>query len=146
MAPLTERSYGASRRAGPGEALRAGAGRLLVAVLDARGAVGGERQILLGVRRAPLAEPAHGARDALVERRLRLPLEQVVRLADVGHVVGHLAEERRRLADPRLHAELGGDQLRGAHERVALAVREVDRLVRDPAVGEAFDAAGDAVD
>ena len=39
-----------------------------------------------------------------------------------------------------------GDQLRGAHERVALPVGEVDRLVRDPPVGEALDAARDAVD
>ena len=72
--------------------------------------------------------------------------EQVVRLADVGDVVRHLADERRRLRDLRLDAELGRDQLGCAHERVALAVGEVDRLVRDAAVGEALDAARDAVD
>ena len=63
--------------------------------------------VLLRMRGAPLAEPCDRARDALVERGLRLPAQQVVRLADVGDVVRHLADERRRERDLRLDAELG---------------------------------------
>ena len=54
------------------------------------------------VRGSPLAEPRDRARDALVERHLRLPAEQVARLADVGDVARHLPDERRRIE--RTHA------------------------------------------
>ena len=69
-----------------------------------------------------------------------------MRLADVGHVARHLAEQRRRDRHLRLDVELGRDQLGGADERVALAEREVDRLVRDAAVDERLDPARDPVD
>ena len=88
-----------------------------------------------------LPEPGDRPRDAVVERHLRRPAEQVVRLADVCDVTRHLAEQRGRDRHLRLDVEFGGDQLGGANERVALAERQVDRLVRDAAVGESFDPA-----
>src|SRR5512133_1265651 len=93
-----------------------------------------------------LAEPGDRARDSLVERHARLPAEQVARLADVRDVVRHLAEQGRREADLRLDAERAGDQLRGPDERVALAEREVDRLVDDVAGDERLDPTREAVD
>src|SRR5690242_8527350 len=126
--------------------LAVGAGRLLEAMLDlARGARADERTIFLRVRAAPLVEPGDGARDAVAERRRRLPAEQLARLADVGDVVGHLAEERRSERDLRVDVELRSDELGRAHEGVALAEGEVDRLVRDPALDECRHATGDAV-
>src|SRR5438477_11000391 len=113
--------------------LRAGGCRLLEAMLDlGRAARALERPVFLGMGRTPLAEPRDRARDALRERRLRLPAEQPARPAHVRDVVRHLAEQRRREADLRVDTKLSGDQLRRADERVALAEREVDRLVRDP--------------
>src|ERR687888_2358579 len=93
-----------------------------------------------------LAEPRHRARDALVERHLWFPAEQVACLADVRDVVRHLAEQRRCEGDLRLDAQLAGDQLGRAHESVSLAVLEVDRLVHDGAGGELLDPAREAVD
>src|SRR5689334_18457364 len=85
---------------------------LLEAMLDLAGEARPlERAVLLRVRRAPFLEPCDRARDALVERRLRLPGEQLARLADVGDVVRHLAEQRRGDLDLRLDAELACDQL-----------------------------------
>ena len=93
-----------------------------------------------------LPEPGDGAGDPLVERHLRVVAEQLARLAQVGDVVRHLAEQRRRDRHLRLDAELRGDPLRGVDERVALPVGEVDRLVDDPALGERLDPAHDPVD
>src|SRR5262245_2938244 len=127
--------------------LRAGAGGELEAMLDLVGRLrADERAVLLRMRGAPLLEPGDRARDADFERRLRLPPEQLARLADVGHVVRHLAEERGRDRDRRLHVELAGDQLGRADEGVSLAVGEVDRLVRGGVARQGVDAAGDAVD
>src|SRR5262245_54866238 len=57
--------------------LRARAGRLLEAVLDAVVCgVRRERQVFLGMVGAPLPEPLHRPRDPLVQRRPRTPLEQ----------------------------------------------------------------------
>src|SRR3954447_17717418 len=92
--------------------LRPSAGRLLEAMLDlvAR-ARALEQAVLLGMRRAPLLEPGNRLRDPFGERRLRLPGEQLVRLAHVGDVVGDLTEQRRRDRDLRIDVELGRDQL-----------------------------------
>ena len=59
--------------------------------------------------------------------------------------MGHFAEQRRRKRDLRFDAELGRDQLGGMHERVALAIREIDGLVHHSPVGERLDAARDPV-
>ncbi len=69
-----------------------------------------------------------------------------MRLADVGDVAGHLAEQRGGDRHPRLYSDLGGDQLGRAHEGVSLPVGEVDRLVGDAALGERLDAAHHPVD
>src|SRR3954447_21741802 len=71
--------------------------RLLEAMLELV-ADGGtdELPVLLRMRSAPLLEPCDGLRDAVAQRRLRLPAEQVARLADVCDIVRHLAEQRRR--------------------------------------------------
>ncbi len=91
-------------------------------------------------------EPLDRARDALLERRRRLPAQQVTGLADVRDVVSDLTEQGRRLRDLRRHVELRRDQLGGSHEGVPLAVGEIDRLVRDAPVRETLDAAHDSVD
>src|SRR5919198_4263699 len=98
--------------------------------------VGRKRAVLFRMRRAVLLEPGDRARDALLERHLRLVAQQLARLGQIGDVVGHLTEQRGREGDLRLDAELGGDQLRGVDERVALTVSEVDRLVHDPTIRE----------
>ncbi len=119
-----------------------GAGGLLEAVRDLIGPVVHERALLVErVLHAPLLEPGDCLRDPLVERRRRLPAEQLSCLAYVGDVVSHFAEQRRRVVDLRLDFELGGDQLGRADQRIALAVGEVDRLVCHPAAGEPLDAA-----
>src|SRR6476661_1210763 len=92
--------------------LRGSAGRLLEAMLDlGRRAGAFERAVLLGMHRAPIAEPRDAPRDALVERRLRLPVEELARLAHVGDVVRHLAEQRRGDRHLRRDAELRRDQV-----------------------------------
>jgi len=69
---------------------------LLEAMLDLAGLVlGYVRAIFLGMVAAPFAEPGNGIRNPLCEWRCRCPAEQIVRLADVGDVVRHLAEQRR---------------------------------------------------
>ena len=65
-----------------------------------------------------------------------LVAEQVARPADVGDVVRHLAEQRRRDRHLRLNAELAADQLGAADERCSRAVGEIDRLVYDAPLGE----------
>src|SRR5690242_19169286 len=98
-----------------------GAGGLLEAVRDLLSAIVDDRPLLVErMLRAPLPEPGDGLRDPGVERRRRLPVQELTRLPDVGDVVGHLAEQRAGVLDLRLDAELGGDQLRRADERVAL--------------------------
>src|SRR5205814_5305556 len=122
-------------------------GRLLEAMLELRGGPRAlEGPVLLGMRCSPFAEPCDRTRYAFGERRPGLPAEQPARLADVRDVVRHLAEQRRCMVNLRLDAEFGGDQFGGTHERVALAVGEVDRLVGDSAFRERVDAKGDAVD
>src|SRR5262249_20747794 len=124
--------------------LETGAGRLLVAMVELGSRARPlERPVLFRMRGAPLTEPGHGLRDSVGERCLRLPAEQPARLADVGDVVRDLAEKRRGHRDARIDLELRGDQLGGAHERIALPVGEVDRLVRDAAFDERVHAAGD---
>ncbi len=76
----------------------------------------------------------------------RAVAEQLARLREIRDVVRHLAEERGRERHVRLDAQLGRDPLRAVHERVPLAVGEVDRLVDHPALRERLDAAGDPVD
>src|SRR5215218_9224206 len=128
-------------------ALRARAGGLLEAMLElVRVGLLEERAVLLRVRLAPLAEPRYAFRNARVERRRGRPVEEVARLANVRHVARHLAEQRRREPDLRLRSHLGADQLGGAHERVPLAVGEVDRRVGDAPVGERVDPSRDPVD
>src|ERR687888_2254103 len=108
--------------------------------------VGGKRAVLFRMCGAVLLEPGDRARNALLERHARLVAEQLPRLREVGDVVRHLAEQRRRQCDLRLDVELRRDQLRRVRERVALAVRQVDRLVHDAAVGQRLDTARDPVD
>src|SRR3954469_1310727 len=105
-----------------------------------------ERPVLLRMGRAPLLEPRDRSRDALCKRYLRLPPEQLARLADVGDVVRPLTEQRWGDLDLRLDGELGRDQLRGAHERVPLAERQVDGLVANTLLGERVHAPCDPVD
>src|SRR5262249_60143854 len=77
-------------------------------------------------------EPRDRLRYSLVERRRRLPAEQLACLADVRDVVGHLAEQRARTVDLRLDVELGCNQLGRADESVALAVRSEDHTSELP--------------
>src|SRR6266516_1198561 len=120
---------------------------LLEAMLDlSHRACALEGPILLRMRRTPLAEPRDRTRDTVGERRLGLPAEQLACLGHVCDVMRDLAEQRGGSVDLRLDAQLSCDQLRGAHERVALAEREVDRLVGDAPLREGVDTARDAVD
>src|SRR2546426_12432045 len=101
--------------------------------------VGRERSVFLGVRRTVILEPGYRPGDPLLERHGGLVPEQLARLRQGGDVVRDLAEQRRRERDLRLDAELGRDQLGGMDERVAVAVREGDRLVHDAPLGERLD-------
>src|SRR5206468_3470888 len=73
------RQLGINRLGGlGGKALPAGARSLAL-----------DRAIFLGVRRTVLEEPCDSLRDPVLERRPRLPVEEVASLPDIGHIAPH---------------------------------------------------------
>src|SRR5437867_11976220 len=90
----------------------------------------------------PLAVPLDGAWDAFFERDFGGETEQLFGPGDVGHVVGHFAQHGRGQGDLGLLAQRLTYVLGHRYEAVALAVRQVDRLVLYLALVQGVDARG----